>query len=109
MNLKNLTGGPALNTLTERQGASRLEGVPDAKSAAAPAPAVPSVSVKVSDVAAGALATAVSGSEFSDLDLLTSLRQRIQSGDFEIDYSAVASSLVEDALQSIGQQHPFSR
>ena len=48
------------------------------------------------------LAAAVAETSFSDRELLNTLKQRIQSGNFKIDYAGLAQSLVEDAVQAIG-------
>ena len=111
MNLKNPTAGPTGALRTERAGSARAEGSPAVAPATTPIPAAPApaVSVKMSDVAAGTLAAAVSDTGFSDSELLLALKQRIQSGNFHIDYAGVARSLVEDAVQSIGQHRAAPR
>ena len=76
---------------------------------AAPAVALPAVGVKVSDVAAGTIAAALAETPFSDRELLSTLKQRIQSGDFKIDYASLAQSLVDDAVQAIGPRRGSPR
>ena len=74
---------------------------------AAPRPDRPAV--KVSDVAAGTLAAALAETPFTDRELLNTLKQRIQSGDFKIDYASLAQSLVDDAVQAIGPRRGAPR
>jgi len=98
MNLKQVTGGPPGAPRADRAAAPvRAEAAPVVSAAQLPA-----VSVKVSDIAAGTLAAAVAETSFSDRELLNTLKQRIQSGNFKIDYAGLAQSLVEDAVQAIG-------
>ena len=98
MNLKQVAGGPPAAARADRATAPvRAEAAPAASTAQLPA-----VSVKVSDIAAGTLAAVVAETPFSDRELLNTLKQRIQSGNFKIDYAGLAQSLVEDAVQAIG-------
>jgi flagellar biosynthesis anti-sigma factor FlgM len=108
MNLKHLTGTPQPQVPTDRAASARADA---AASRASPLPAAsatlaPAASVRVSNVAAGSLAAAASMTDQnpSDAELLAALKARIEAGEFQIDYSKLARSLVEDALQSIGRQ-----
>ncbi len=111
MNIKTLTDGLAGSARSGATPSVKSDGgvnnLANAGRAAAPTESVapgPAVSVKVSDIAAGTLAAVVSSTEFSDNQLLVTLKQRIKAGTFQIDYEGLAHSLVEDALQSIGQK-----
>ena len=98
MSIKQLAGGPPAAPRPDRPAVPvRAEAAP-----AASAVALPAVSVKVSDVAAGTLAAVLAETPFTDRELLNTLKQRIQSGDFKIDYASLAQSLVDDAVQAIG-------
>jgi len=46
---------------------------------------------------------------FTDRELLNTLKQRIQSGNFKIDYASLAQSLVDDAVQAIGPRRGAPR
>lgn len=64
------------------------------------------LSVRTPEVAAGVLAAAAAKQaegEMADHELLSALKQRIQSGDFEIDYGSLSRSLVENAVMAIGR------
>ena len=64
------------------------------------------LSVRTPEVAAGVLVAAAAkqaDGEMADQELLNALKQRIQSGDFEIDYGSLSRSLVENAVMAIGR------
>ncbi len=64
------------------------------------------LSVRTPEVAAGVLVAAAAKQaegEMADHELLNALKQRIQSGDFEIDYGSLSRSLVENAVMAIGR------
>ena len=102
MSIKQLAGGPPAAPRPDRPAAL-------VKAEAAHAVALPAVSVKVSDVAAGTIAAALAETPFTDRELLNTLKQRIQSGDFKIDYASLAQSLVDDAVQAIGSRRGSPR
>jgi anti-sigma28 factor (negative regulator of flagellin synthesis) len=105
MSIKQLAGGPPAAPRPDRPAVSvKAEAAP-----AAHAVALPAVSVKVSDVAAGTLVAALAETPFTDRELLNTLKQRIQSGDFKIDYASLAQSLVDDAVQAIGSRRGAPR
>ncbi len=105
MSIKQLAGGPPAAPRTDRPATPvKAEAVP-----AAPVAAAPAVSVKVSDVAAGTIAAALAETPFTDRELLNTLKQRIQSGGFKIDYASLAQSLVDDAVQAIGPRRGSPR
>jgi anti-sigma28 factor (negative regulator of flagellin synthesis) len=105
MSIKQLAGGPPAAPRPDRPAALvKAEAAP-----AAHAVALPAVSVKVSDVAAGTIAAALAETPFTDRELLNTLKQRIQSGDFKIDYASLAQSLVDDAVQAIGSRRGSPR
>ena len=79
-----------------------VEAAPAAVPALAPAAVL---SVRTQEIAAGVLVAAAgtpSEGEMADRELLDALKQRIQAGDFEIDYGSLSRSLVENAVMAIG-------
>jgi anti-sigma28 factor (negative regulator of flagellin synthesis) len=71
--------------------------LPPAAPGTAAAPASPAVSVQVSG-ASGAQPTAAP----SDAELLAQLKARLESGDYRIDYPALARALAEDWWHAAG-------
>lgn len=104
MNIKSMVPGSlptnAPATVLNR---SDVEAAPATAQPLAPAAVL---SVRMPEIAAGALVAAAgkpSEGEMADHELLNALKQRIQSGDFEIDYGSLSRSLVENAVMAIGR------
>ncbi len=105
MSPKQLPSSLPPSIASDRKVVARAEQQAHAAPAAAAPQALPAVNLKVSDVAAGTLAAAAAAAEpataLGDRELLDALKKRIQSGDFKIDYSGLARSMVEDAVLAI--------
>ena len=69
-----------------------------------PAAAGPAASVSLGGGANVAATVAAAGSagaaELSDVELLDKLRERIDKGEFEVDYGKLAQSVLEEAIAS---------
>lgn len=80
------------------------EGVPrtaETSGAVATANAGPAASVSLgagANVAAAGVVAAVPSDELSDVELLDRLREQLEKGEFEVDYSKLARSVLEDAI-----------
>lgn len=78
----------------------------------APAPAAssgPAASVSLGSAANVAATVAAGGaeaaSEMTDVELLDRLRERIENGEFEIDYNKLARSVLDDAIASVKRKN----
>ncbi|MEY3202691.1 MAG: hypothetical protein RIR70_2241 [Pseudomonadota bacterium] len=81
--------------------------IPD--SGVAPAPSAgPAANLSLgsgTNVAATVAAAGSAGaSEISDVELLDKLRERIEKGDFEVDYDKLARSVLEEAIAAAGRR-----
>lgn len=83
----------------ERRGSAVARATEPGTAPAAPAePAAPSAAVSLSISRAAATSGATRGEPLSDTRLLERIRERIDRGEFEIDYHQIARGLVEDAV-----------
>ncbi len=107
MNLKPIPGGLPVGSTTpaptERPPAVRADAPPVL------APAAAAVQLQVSNAAASGHAVAAADDGMSDQALLDTLKKRVQSGEFEIDYGSLARNIVEDAVLAIGHRRGLSR
>ena len=107
MNLKPIPGGLPVGSTTptpaERPPAVRAD-VPPVL-----APAAAAVQLQVSSAAASGHAVAAADDGMSDQALLDTLKKRVQSGEFEIDYGSLARNIIEDAVMAIGHRGSLSR
>ena len=80
-------------------GAARVPDAPVAQTAAVAGPAA-SVSLgSGANVAATVAAVGAAGaSEVSDVELLDKLRERMEQGEFKVDYQKLARSVLDDAM-----------
>jgi anti-sigma28 factor (negative regulator of flagellin synthesis) len=107
MNLKpipsGLPVGPTTPTSSERPAVLRADAPP------VPVPAAAAVQLQVSSAAASGHAVAAADDGLSDQALLDTLKKRVQSGEFEIDYGSLARNIIEDAVMAIGHRGGLSR
>jgi len=96
--------------LDVRRPAARGAGVasPEAGAAAAPSSAGPAANVSLgsgANVAATVAAGGAAGAgEISDVELLDKLRERIEKGEFEVDYTKLARSVLDEAIAAANRR-----
>ena len=56
-----------------------------------------------------AVASGHAADDLSDQALLDTLKKRVQTGEFEIDYGSLARNIIEDAVLAIGDRRGLAR